>query len=160
MTTFYCLRFETPPTWRARSAYLYPPGRGSPIYTPSHWVPFSSPPTTRRTTVEVFDPASTRDALHSKENTSVAQQWIYSNPTENTCDIGSIVTCVYRGRYLEMGLYITILFSLHLAGCLFLLIFYPDDEGSFFLRNVGELRAEYMALHLSSLGMGSTYHIS
>jgi hypothetical protein len=25
MTTFYCLRFETPPTWRARSPYLYPP---------------------------------------------------------------------------------------------------------------------------------------
>jgi hypothetical protein len=24
----YCLRFETPPTWRARSPYLYPPGTG------------------------------------------------------------------------------------------------------------------------------------
>jgi hypothetical protein len=30
MTTFYCLRFETPPTWRARSPYLYPPGKGWP----------------------------------------------------------------------------------------------------------------------------------
>jgi hypothetical protein len=29
MTTFYCLRFETPPTWRTRSLYLYPPGTGS-----------------------------------------------------------------------------------------------------------------------------------
>jgi hypothetical protein len=28
---------------------------------PRHWVPFSSPPTTRRATVEAFDPASTRD---------------------------------------------------------------------------------------------------
>jgi hypothetical protein len=28
-------------------------------YIPRHWVPFSSPPTTRRATVEVFDPAST-----------------------------------------------------------------------------------------------------
>jgi hypothetical protein len=28
MTTFYCFRFETPPTWRARSPYLYPPGTG------------------------------------------------------------------------------------------------------------------------------------
>jgi hypothetical protein len=28
MTTFYCLRFETPSTWRARSLYLYPPGTG------------------------------------------------------------------------------------------------------------------------------------
>jgi hypothetical protein len=40
---------ETPLTWRARSRYLYPPG---------HWVPFPSPLTTRRATVEVFYPAS------------------------------------------------------------------------------------------------------
>jgi hypothetical protein len=32
MTTFYCLRFETPPTWRAKSPYLYPPGRGWPLH--------------------------------------------------------------------------------------------------------------------------------
>jgi hypothetical protein len=62
MTTFYCLRFETPPTWRARFPYLYPPGTGWPSDTPRHWVPFSSPRTTRRATVEVFDPASTREA--------------------------------------------------------------------------------------------------
>jgi hypothetical protein len=41
MTVFYCVRFETPLTWRARSPYLYPPG--------TMW-----PPTTRRATVEVF----------------------------------------------------------------------------------------------------------
>jgi hypothetical protein len=40
MTIFYCLRFETPPTWRARSPYLYPPGTGWPGYTPRHWFPF------------------------------------------------------------------------------------------------------------------------
>jgi hypothetical protein len=39
--------------------YLYPPGRGWPSYIPRHRVPFSSPPTTRRATVEVFEPAST-----------------------------------------------------------------------------------------------------
>jgi hypothetical protein len=44
--TFYCLRFETPPTWRTRSPYLYPPGTGWPSYTPRHRVHFSSPPTT------------------------------------------------------------------------------------------------------------------
>jgi hypothetical protein len=55
MTTFYCLRFETPP-------YLYPPGTGYPSYTTRYWVPFSSPPATRRAAVEVFDPASTREA--------------------------------------------------------------------------------------------------
>jgi hypothetical protein len=53
MTIFYCLRFYTHQTWRARSR----------IYTPGirwHWVPFSSPLTTGRATVEVFEPASTR----------------------------------------------------------------------------------------------------
>jgi hypothetical protein len=40
--------------------YFYAPGTGCPGYTPRHWVPFSSPPTTRRATVEVFDPCSAR----------------------------------------------------------------------------------------------------
>jgi hypothetical protein len=34
MTIFYCLRFETPDTWRARSPYLYLTGTGWPRYTP------------------------------------------------------------------------------------------------------------------------------
>jgi hypothetical protein len=51
------------PTWRARCPYLYPPGTGWPSYTPRHWVPFSSSPTVRRATVEVFEPASTRGEL-------------------------------------------------------------------------------------------------
>jgi hypothetical protein len=29
VTTFYCLRFETLPTWKAKSLYLYPPETGS-----------------------------------------------------------------------------------------------------------------------------------
>jgi hypothetical protein len=37
------------------------PGTGWPGYNPRHWVPFSSPPTTRRATVQVFEPASTRE---------------------------------------------------------------------------------------------------
>jgi hypothetical protein len=60
MTMFYCLRFETPPTWKARSPYLYPPGTEWPGYTQRYWVPFSSPPTTRRAMVEVFEHTSTR----------------------------------------------------------------------------------------------------
>jgi hypothetical protein len=60
MTTFNCLRFETPLNWRTRFPYLYPPGTRWPSYTPRHWVSLSSPPTTRRPTVEVFDPASAR----------------------------------------------------------------------------------------------------
>jgi hypothetical protein len=58
MITFYCLKFETPPTWRERSPYLYPAGTGWPSYTPRNWVPLSSPLTTRRAAVEVFEPAS------------------------------------------------------------------------------------------------------
>jgi hypothetical protein len=69
---FYCLRFETPPTWRARSSYLYPPGTGWPSYTPRHWVLFSSPPKTRRATVKVFYPASTRDFPDSNLSLSLS----------------------------------------------------------------------------------------
>jgi hypothetical protein len=32
--TFYCLKFETPPTWRARYPYLYPQEQGDPVITP------------------------------------------------------------------------------------------------------------------------------
>jgi hypothetical protein len=56
---FSCLSFETPPTWRPKSPYLHPPGTGWPSYNPRHWVPFSSPPTTCRATLEVFENAST-----------------------------------------------------------------------------------------------------
>jgi hypothetical protein len=50
-------------TWRARFPYLYAPGTRWPSYTPRHWVPVSSPPATRRATVEVLEPASTRDLI-------------------------------------------------------------------------------------------------
>jgi hypothetical protein len=39
---FYCLWFETPPTYRSRSPCLCPPGSGCPSYALRHWVPFSS----------------------------------------------------------------------------------------------------------------------
>jgi hypothetical protein len=57
---YFTVSFEIPPTWRARSPYLYSPGTGWPIYTTGYWVSFSSPLTTRRAMVEVFYPASTR----------------------------------------------------------------------------------------------------
>jgi hypothetical protein len=42
MTAFYSLKFETPPTWRTRSPYLYPPPPETewPSYTPKNWCPF------------------------------------------------------------------------------------------------------------------------
>jgi hypothetical protein len=54
--TYFTVSNSRPPTWRARSPYLYPPGTGWPIYTPRVWVPFLLPPTK----VEVFEPASTQ----------------------------------------------------------------------------------------------------
>jgi hypothetical protein len=51
---YYTVSFEAPPTWRASSPYLSPPGTGWPSYTPGHWVPFLSSLTSRRATVEVF----------------------------------------------------------------------------------------------------------
>jgi hypothetical protein len=65
-TKIYGLLLETPPTWRARSPYLYPPGTRWPSYTPRHYVTFSSPPTIRRDTLEVFIPASTRTTFDSQ----------------------------------------------------------------------------------------------
>jgi hypothetical protein len=59
MTTIYCLRFETPLTWRARSPHLYSPRTGWSSYTPRHWVPFSSPCRTCTAMVEVSNAAST-----------------------------------------------------------------------------------------------------
>jgi hypothetical protein len=61
---------HTPPTWKAGSPYLYPLGMGWPTYTPRDWAPFSSPPTTRRAAVEVFEPASIRVCLLSSQSQS------------------------------------------------------------------------------------------
>jgi hypothetical protein len=75
VTIFHSLRIKTPPTWRARSPYLYPPGTGWPSYTTRHRVPFSSPPTTRRATVEIFQPASTRDCPLTRLTESQSQSY-------------------------------------------------------------------------------------
>jgi hypothetical protein len=56
------------PTWRTRSLYLCHPVTGWPSYTPRHRVPFSSPLTNLRATVEVFEPASTRDNNNNNNN--------------------------------------------------------------------------------------------
>jgi hypothetical protein len=49
--------------------------------TPRHWVSFLSPPTTRRSTMEVFDPASTRAAQLTSKHVSVITSWL--RRTEN-----------------------------------------------------------------------------
>jgi hypothetical protein len=40
VTIFYCLRFETPPTWRARSPCLYPQEQCGPVTSPGTGFPF------------------------------------------------------------------------------------------------------------------------
>jgi hypothetical protein len=75
MAIFYCLKLDTPPTWRTRSPYLYPPETRWPDYIPRHWVPFLSSPTTHRDTVEVFEPAFTRGLQHVPHRTHRFQQF-------------------------------------------------------------------------------------
>jgi hypothetical protein len=48
---YFTVSSETPPTWRVRLPYLYPPGTGWSSYTSGHWVPFMP---TLRATVKVF----------------------------------------------------------------------------------------------------------
>jgi hypothetical protein len=81
-------------TWRARPKYLYPPGTGWPSYTPRHWVPFPSPPTTGRATVEVFGPASTREWLliwMMSSSYSLGTDSIENTASKNS----SIVACLF-----------------------------------------------------------------
>jgi hypothetical protein len=52
-------------------AGLRSPGTGWPRYSPGYWVPFPSPLTTRRATVEVFYPDSTRDRSMKSQNQKV-----------------------------------------------------------------------------------------
>jgi hypothetical protein len=40
VTTFYCLKFETSPTWRARPLYLYPQEQRGPVIPPGTGFPF------------------------------------------------------------------------------------------------------------------------
>jgi hypothetical protein len=74
------------PRQRSHSRVLFP-WDSRPYFTVSDWrLPFSSPPTTRRFTVEVFDPASTRDCefpwinemvIITCSHGSVRVEWIY-----------------------------------------------------------------------------------
>jgi hypothetical protein len=79
VTTFCCLRFKTPPNWRTRSLYSYPPGRMWPGYTLRHWVPLSSPPTTHMATVGVLKPTSTR-AQSVKSKSKLCYNRRFSRP--------------------------------------------------------------------------------
>jgi hypothetical protein len=86
---YFTVSSETPPTWRARSPYLYPPGTEWPSYTPWALGSLLSPLTTRRATVEVFKLASTLGLkTRSKSKScydwrSVSQYVLVSSPLWN-----------------------------------------------------------------------------
>jgi hypothetical protein len=65
---------ETPPIWRARSPYLYPPGTGWSSYTPEHWVPFLTLLMTHRATVEVLQPAYTRVSKYGLQQKACSEK--------------------------------------------------------------------------------------
>jgi hypothetical protein len=62
-----------------------PQEQGGPFYTLRHWLPFSSPPTTRRATVEVFKPVCTQAQLGVSHR-------IYKNPVRTSQETHSITT--------------------------------------------------------------------
>jgi hypothetical protein len=114
------LRFETPPTWRARSPYLYPLVTGWRSYTPRHWVPFSSAPTAHRAMVEVFEPASAR-----VYDLRFSHQWLWEVLSAES------VLCLPS--------------AFTLVSC-FGLFFESENGNDMFLRNAGWFSTDYTAL--------------
>jgi hypothetical protein len=85
------------PNLEGQAPYLYPSGIGWLGYTPRHWVPFSSPPTTRRVTVEVFGPASTRGTDYALNLISLISPWQgprRKHSSSLAAQIISMVTCL------------------------------------------------------------------
>jgi hypothetical protein len=121
LMTFYCLMFEDPPAWRARSPYLYPPGTGSLSYTTRHWVPFSSPPTTRRVTWNYSTQPPHRPTVDSQPTALIITsrhgqcRKHRSSCFQFNCCRGNMFvceafiqyrlpyTCLFRGRFLAAG---------------------------------------------------------
>jgi hypothetical protein len=108
MTTFHCLRFATPSE------------TGWPSYTPRQWVPFSSPPTTRRATVEVFDHSSAQDddsifkVQHGPHRKRLFHYCVFSRCRENNGftellpSNGCYTVAYLQSCYLTIGLHGTI----------------------------------------------------
>jgi hypothetical protein len=128
MTKFHCLRFETPPTWRARSLYLYPPRTDWLGYTPKHWASFSSSPTTHRATVELFDPASTilvlvikpRDGPHKNVFSIITCFLVVGETCPQSCFLAraamlSPVYTVVTWQWVYMSQYVNMKIMIHVT---------------------------------------------
>jgi hypothetical protein len=105
VTIFYYLKFETPRTWRARSPNLYPPppGTGRPGYTPRHWAPFSSPPTTGRTLVPVVLISRHRPRTKHRSLLYLVVSWGTCLFPKTAAQQWMLFRCFFRGRYPVTG---------------------------------------------------------
>jgi hypothetical protein len=75
-TIFYCLNSWDSPNLEGQvPVFISSRNRVAQIY-PRHWVPFPSPLTTRRATVEVFYPASTRDTEERATGAHYIDDWV------------------------------------------------------------------------------------
>jgi hypothetical protein len=75
MTIFYCLRFETPQTWKVKSFYIRFPGTGWPIYAPGTGFPFR----------------------HLQRLAGL--RWSYSNPPSHGVDTTELLVLVILPRH-------------------------------------------------------------
>jgi hypothetical protein len=88
--------YAQPSIWRTRQLYLCSPVIGWPSYTPRYGVPFSSPSTTRRATVEYLTFSTRRNDIVTCRHISIQRQ-IYAHAT-----IGKVlqeVFCMWPAPY-------------------------------------------------------------
>jgi hypothetical protein len=91
MTIPHCLRFETPPTWRFRSPYIYiPQEQGGPVIAPGTGFPFRRLLRLAVLRWRYWNPPPRRDRLNSKSNSH--------------CDWRSVSQSVSQSVSLSVGL--------------------------------------------------------
>jgi hypothetical protein len=93
MTTFYCLRFDTPPTWRVSSRVYIPQEQGGPVIPPGTGFPFQR--LLRLTGLR----GGIRPRLHTGVLSTHTHKHLGTNRTENTSSSRYyIVACVTIAR--------------------------------------------------------------
>jgi hypothetical protein len=85
-TIYHCFNSWDSPNLEGQVPEFISPRTWWPRYTPGHWVPFPSPLTTRRATVEVFYPASTRESVLPLSNSSFYETWTSNEAQAFYCE--------------------------------------------------------------------------